>query len=359
MKRVYNFAPGPSAIPLEVLETAQREMLDYQNSGMNVMEMSHRSKQYQAVFEEAESSLRSLMHIPQDYSVLFLQGGATAQFAAVPLNLTRKGRADYVDSGNFAHGALTEARKYTTVNIVASSAEEGYVRVPQTDPARFDPEADYFYLCTNNTIYGTRIPALPETGDVPIVADMSSNILSEVYDVQKFAVIFAGAQKNIGPAGLTVVIVRRSLLGHASPLCPKFTDWTIQTEKGSMLNTPPTYAVYIAGLCMKWLLSRGGVEAIEKVNLEKAEMLYTFLDGSSFFHPRAEKASRSRMNVTFTTPTPALDDEFVKAASAEGLVNLKGHRVIGGIRASIYNAMPPEGVKALIDFMKRFELSHR
>ena len=359
MKRVYNFAPGPSTMPLEVLETAQREMLSYGDSGMNVMEMSHRSKQYQAIFDETEAVLRDLMHIPESYAVLFLQGGATTQFAAIPMNLMQKGRADYVDSGNFAHGALVEAKKYGEIHVVGSSREEDYTRIPALNPADFDPEADYFYICTNNTIYGTRYAEIPDTGRVPLVADMSSNILSEVYDITKFGVAYAGAQKNVGPAGLTIVIARKDLLGHACPTCPKIMDWAIQAEKGSMLNTPPTYAIYMAGLCMKWLKKQGGVEGIEKVNIEKAKLLYDLLDDSDFYRPRAQKSSRSRMNVTFTTPSPELDAEFVKAAAAEDMVNLKGHRVAGGIRASIYNAMPIEGVEKLVDFMKRFEAKNK
>ena len=360
MKRVYNFAPGPSTIPQEVLEQAAREMLSYGDTGMNVMEMSHRSKQYQAIFDETEAALRELMHIPESYAVLFLQGGATGQFAAIPMNLmTVSGSADYVDSGNFAHGALVEAQKYGKVNVVASSREENYTHIPQLDASKFDPKADYFYITTNNTIYGTRYSALPETGDVPLVADMSSNILSEVYDVNRFGVIYAGAQKNVGPAGLTIVIVRRDLLGRAMPITPKIMNWKVMDEKGSMLNTPPTYAIYIAGLCMKWLKKQGGVEAIEQVNIEKARLLYAALDDSDFYRATALPESRSRMNVTFTTPSPELDAEFVKAAAAQGMVNLKGHRLVGGIRASIYNAMPMAGVRALVEFMKKFEMENK
>ncbi len=360
MNRVYNFAPGPSTMPQEVLETAAREMLCYGDSGMNVMEMSHRSKQYQAIFDETEAVLRDLMHIPQEYSVLFLQGGATGQFAAVPMNLmTGSGRADYVDSGNFAHGAMVEAKKYGQARCVASSREDNYTYIPELNPADFDPEADYFYITTNNTIFGTRYASLPDTGKVPLVADMSSNILSEVYDITRFGVAYAGAQKNVGPAGLTIVIVRRDLLGRAMPTTPKIMDWTVMTDKGSMLNTPPTYAIYMAGLCMKWLKKQGGVEAIEKVNIEKAKLLYDVLDDSDFYRAPVQKPFRSRMNVTFTTPNPDLDAEFVKAAAAQGMVNLKGHRLVGGIRASIYNAMPVEGVEKLAAFMKKFETENK
>ena len=357
MNRVYNFAAGPSAMPAEALETAAQEMLCYGSTGMSVMEMSHRSKMYQEIFNETEALLRELMHIPEDYAVLFLQGGATGQFAAIPLNLLTRS-ADYIDSGNFAHGAFVEAQKYGSVRCVASTRDENYVRIPEWNPADFDPQADYLYITTNNTIFGTRYAKLPETGSVPLVADMSSNILSEVYDVRKFGVIYAGAQKNIGPAGLTVVIVRKDLLGHAQKQCPKVMNWTSMAENGSMLNTPPTYAIYMTGLCMKWLKKQGGVEGIERVNIEKSDLLYDLLDDSRFYRPTAEKGSRSRMNVTFTTPDPDLDAKFVKEAAAAGLVNLKGHRLVGGIRASIYNAMPIEGVRALAEFMKKFEMEN-
>ena len=357
MNRVYNFAAGPSMMPEEALQTAAREMLDYRGTGMSVMEMSHRSAMYQEIFDETEALVRELMGVPENYSVLFLQGGATGQFAAIPLNLLSRS-ADYIDSGNFAHGALTEAQKYGAVRCVASSRDENYVSIPAWNPADFDPEADYFYITTNNTIFGTRYASLPETGKVPLVADMSSNILSEVYDVSRFGVIYAGAQKNIGPAGLTLVIVRKDLLGRARKDCPKILNWTVMDEKGSMLNTPPTYAIYMAGLCMKWLKKQGGVAAIEKVNIEKSSLLYALLDESAFYRPKAAPASRSRMNVTFTTPSPELDAKFVKEAAAHGLVSLKGHRLTGGIRASIYNAMPMEGVRALADFMKKFEMEN-
>ena len=354
MDRVYNFAPGPAMLPQQALETAAAEMLSYQGSGMSVMEMSHRSKEYQAIFDEAAALLRELMHIPDNYTVLLLQGGATGQFAAVPLNLL-KTTADYADTGNFAHGALTQAQAYGDVRCAASSREANYTYIPEITPDMVRQEADYFYICTNNTIFGTRYTSIPDTGKVPLVADMSSNILSEPYDVSRFGVIFAGAQKNIGPAGLTVVIVRNDLLGSPSKLCPKVLNWTLQAEKGSMLNTPPTYAVYMMGLCLKWLRDQVGVEAIEKVNIEKARILYETLDQSAYYHPTAQPASRSRMNVTFTTPNPDLDAKFVKEAAKAGLVSLKGHRLVGGLRASIYNAMPIEGVQALCAFMKAFE----
>lgn len=359
MDRVYNFAAGPSAMPEEALATAAREMLCYGSTGMSVMEMSHRSKMYLEIYNQTVALVRELMHIPDEYAVLFLQGGATAQFAAIPLNLMRKGSADYIDSGNFAHGALAEAQKYGSVRIVASSREDNYVRIPEWNRADFDPEADYFYITTNNTIFGTRYARLPETGNVPMVADMSSNIMSEVYDVKRFGMIYAGAQKNIGPAGATLVIIRRDLLGGAKSICPKIMDYQKLVDNDSMLNTPPTYAIYMSGLCLKWLREQGGVEGIEKINIEKAGWLYDVLDNSTFYRAAAEAGSRSRMNVTFTTPDPDTDAKFVKEAAENGLVNLKGHRLVGGIRASIYNAMPQAGVKKLIDFMKKFEMENR
>ena len=358
MERVYNFAAGPAIMPEEALKTAAAEMLNYRGTGMSVMEMSHRSKQYQAIFDESVQLLRDVMRIPDNYTVLLLQGGATGQFAAVPLNLL-KTTADYADTGNFAHGALSQAKAYGDVRCAASSREENYTFIPEITPDMVNPDADYFYICTNNTIFGTRYPVLPDTGKVPLVADMSSNILSEPYDVSRFGVIFAGAQKNIGPAGLTVVVVRNDLMGSPSPLCPKVLNWTLEAEKGSMLNTPPTYAVYMMGLCLKWLKAQGGVEGIEQVNIEKSKMLYDVLDASAFYRPTADNGSRSRMNVTFTTPSKELDQKFADEAARQGLVSLKGHRLVGGIRASIYNAMPLEGVQKLAAFMKEFEVTRK
>ena len=357
MDRVYNFAAGPAAMPLPVLEQAAREMTSYGSTGMSVMEMSHRSKMYLEIYQETEATLRRVMHIPEDYAALFLQGGATGQFAAVAMNLmTGSGKADYIDSGNFAHGAMNEAKKYGAARCAASSREENYVRIPVIRKEDLDPEADYVHITTNNTIFGTRYTSLPDTGNVPLVADMSSNILSEPYDVTRFGAIYAGAQKNIGPAGLTLVVVRRSLLGHAMPITPKIFDWQKQDEGGSMLNTPSTYAIYMAGLCLKWLEQQGGVEGIEQVNIEKAKLIYDYLDGSKLFRGTADPAFRSRMNATFVTGDPDKDADFCKQAASRGLVNLKGHRLVGGIRASIYNAMPIEGVRALVDFMKEYEL---
>ena len=354
MSRVFNFAAGPATMPEEALERAAAEMLSYKGSGMSVMEMSHRSGAYQEIFDHTVQLLRELMGIPDEYEVLLLQGGATGQFAAVPMNLLKTG-ADYVDSGNFAHGAFVEAQKYGDARVIASSREEDYVRVPDVDAASIHPDADYVYITTNNTIYGTRFTRLPECGGVPLVADMSSNILSEPYDVRNFGVIFAGAQKNIGPAGLTVVIVRRDLLGHARPDTPKIFDWAKQAQAGSMLNTPATYAIYMAGLCLEWLKKEGGVRVIYLRNQVKAKLLYDFLDESRLFRGTAARESRSLMNVTFRTPSPETDTAFVKFAAAQGLLNLKGHRLVGGMRASIYNAMPVEGVTRLVEVMKQFE----
>ena len=353
MSRVYNFAPGPAMLPEEVLRTAADEMLDFGGTGMSVMEMSHRAKGYQAIFDEAAALIRELMGVPDNYTVLLLQGGATGQFAAVPMNLLQRS-ADYVDCGNFAHSAMITAQKYGAVRCAGSSREGGYTRVPDPDSLQLDPGADYLHITTNNTIYGTRWTKLPEPC-APLVADMSSNILAEPFDVRRFGVIYAGAQKNIGPAGLTVVIVRGDLLGHVRPETPAVLDWTVMAEKGSMLNTPPTYAIYMAGLCLEWLRDQGGVAAIYQRNRRKAALLYDYLDQSRIFHGIADKESRSLMNVTFRTGDAELDAAFVREAAQAGLVSLKGHRIAGGMRASIYNAMPEAGVSKLVSFMEDFE----
>jgi phosphoserine aminotransferase len=358
MARVYNFAPGPTAVPLSVLEKAQRELLEYGTSGMSVMEMSHRGGAYEEIHKKTEEALRKLMSIPANYKVLFVQGGATTQFSAVPLNLMKTGKADYVDSGNFASNAIKEAQRYGQINVVASSKAINYVRVPELDKAKFDPAADYFHITTNNTIFGTHYTTLPDTGSVPLVADMSSNILGEVYDVSKFGLIYAGAQKNISIAGLTVVIVREDLIGFARPETPQMLNYKVMAESQSLHNTPPCFAIYMAGLVFEWLEALGGVPAIEKINHQKADLLYGFLDNSRLFKPTAEKAFRSIMNVTYVLPSEELTNEFVKFAGSKGLVNIKGHRLVGGIRASIYNAMPIEGVQALVDCMKTFEATH-
>ena len=356
MDRVYNFAPGPSMLPLPVLEKVQKDLLCYGITGMSVMEMSHRSRMYLDIFEKTVADLREVMGVPEGYKVMFLQGGATAMFSAVPLNLMQGGKADYIDSGNFAHNALVEAQKYGEVNVAGSSREDNYTYIPDYT---LSPDARYVHITTNNTIYGTRYDHVPDTGDIPLVADMSSNILSEVYDVSKFGVIYAGAQKNVAPAGVVILVVREDLLGHELPITPKVMSFKKMADADSMLNTPNCFGIYVAGLTFEWLKKQGGVAAIEKVNIEKANLLYDFLDNSKLFRGTAQEKYRSRMNVTFVTGDADKDAAFVKEATARGLVNLKGHRIVGGMRASIYNAMPVEGVKALVEFMKEFEMNNK
>lgn len=356
MQRVFNFSAGPGALPVEVLEKAQKELVCYGDSGMSVMEMSHRSKVYDAIIKKTEAKLREIMNIPDNYKVLFLQGGASLQFAMIPLNLMHKSfKADYIESGQFASKALKEAQKFGTVNVVGSSKADNYTYIPKVSKEQFDQDADYAYICANNTIYGTKFHEYPDTGNVPLVADMSSCILSEVTDVSKFGVIFAGAQKNLGPAGVTLVIIRDDLIGNAGDKVPSMLNYKLMADNGSMYNTPPTYGIYMLGLMFEWIANQGGVEALEKRNKEKALLLYNYLDQSKLFKPTARKEDRSMMNVTFVTGDKDLDAKFVKEAEAEGLVNLKGHRSVGGMRASIYNAMPIEGVQKLVDFMAKFE----
>ena len=356
MNRVYNFAPGPSMLATEVLEKVQKDLLCYGSTGMSVMEMSHRSKMYLEIFEKTVADLRDVMGVPEGYKVMFLQGGATAMFSAVPLNLMQGGKADYIDSGNFAHNALVEAQKYGEVNVAGSSRADNYTYIPDYT---LSPDAKYVHITTNNTIYGTRYDHVPDTGDIPLVADMSSNILSEVYDVSKFGVIYAGAQKNVAPAGVVILVVREDLLGHELPITPNVMSFKKMADADSMLNTPNCFGIYVAGLTFEWLKKQGGVAAIEKVNIEKANLLYDFLDNSKLFKGTAQAKYRSRMNVTFVTGDADKDAAFVKEATARGLVNLKGHRIVGGMRASIYNAMPMEGVKALVEFMKEFEMNNK
>lgn len=356
MNRVYNFAPGPSMLATEVLEKVQKDLLCYGSTGMSVMEMSHRSKMYLEIFDKTVADFKDVMGVPEGYKVMFLQGGATAMFAAVAMNLMQGGKADYIDSGNFAHNALVEAQKYGEVNIAGSSRTDNYTYIPDYT---LSPDAKYVHITTNNTIYGTRYDRLPETGDIPLVADMSSNILSEVYDVSRFGVIYAGAQKNVAPAGVVILVVREDLLGRELPITPKVMSFKKMADADSMLNTPNCFGIYVAGLTFEWLKKQGGVAAIEKVNIEKANLLYDFLDNSKLFTGTAQAKYRSRMNVTFVTGNPDLDAAFVKEAAAKGLVNLKGHRIVGGMRASIYNAMPVEGVANLVEFMKEFERNNR
>ena len=356
MNRVYNFSAGPSMLPLEVLERAQSEMLDCNGSGQSVMEMSHRSKEYQAIIDEAEALLREIMEIPDNYKVLFLQGGASTQFAMMPLNLGNKNKkADFVTTGQWAKKAKQEAGKYIQANEVASSADTTFSYIPELTKDMFDPEADYVHITFNNTIYGTRYTSLPDTGNVPLVADLSSNILSEVVDVSKFGMIYAGAQKNMGPAGVTVVIIREDLIGNAMDITPTMLNYETHSENGSMYNTPPTYAIYICKLVYEWIKAQGGIKEVQKVNEAKAKILYDYLDSSEMFRGTVVPKDRSLMNVPFVTDSEELNAKFIAEAKAQGFINLKGHRSVGGMRASIYNAMPTEGVEKLVAFMKKFE----
>ncbi len=357
--RVYNFAAGPSMLPEEVLIEAGKSITDYLGSGMSVMEMSHRSKWYEDINEECRSLVCELMNVPDGYEVIFVQGGASTQFEAVPLNLMHTGKADYIVTGNFAKKAYKEAQKYGDVKLVASSEDKNFTYIPKTTALDFRKDASYVHITQNNTIFGLKYEKLPDTGEIPIVSDMSSCIMSEVTDVRNYGLIYAGAQKNLAPAGVTLVIVRKDLLGRESALCPTMLKYRTQTEARSLYNTPPCWSVYMMMLNLRHLKSRGGIAEIEKVNRRKAVLLYDFIDGSDFYSNKVEKESRSIMNVPFTTPNAQLDAKFVKEAEQDGLVSLKGHRLVGGMRASIYNAMPEEGVKSLIEFMKAFERENR
>ncbi len=356
MNRVFNFSAGPSMLPVPVLEKAASELVCYGESGMSVMEMSHRSPDYEAIIKKAEADLRSLLHIPDNYKVLFLQGGASTQFAAVPLNLIgRTGKADYIVSGQFSGKAFKEAQKLGfDVRCVATTKEDNFDHVPTVTRDMIRPDASYVHMCFNNTIYGTKFGYIPDTGDVPLVADMSSCILSEPVDVSRFGVIYAGAQKNMAPAGVTVVIVREDLLNYADPKMPTMLEWKTMAENGSMYNTPPCYTIYMLGLVADWLLSIGGLEEMQKRNQKKAALLYDYLDNQDYYLAPVKPDSRSMMNVTFVTGNADLDKKFATEAATAGLKNLKGHRSVGGMRASIYNAMPYEGVEALVAFMKKF-----
>ena len=355
MSRVYNFSAGPSMLPEEVLKKAQEEMLEYGTSGMSVMEMSHRSKDYQEIIDSAEALVRELMNVPDNYKVLFLQGGGSTQFAMVPLNFANKNKkADYVITGQWAKKAAAEAERYITVNRVASSADKTFSYIPKLDKSTFSSDADYFYICYNNTIYGTRYTQLPET-DKPIIADISSCAMSEVIDVTKFGMLFAGAQKNLGPAGVTLVIVREDLLGDAMDITPTMLNYQTHADNGSMYNTPPTYGIYVLKLVLEWIKSKGGIAELQKINEKKANILYDYLDSSKLFKGTVVPEDRSLMNAPFVTGNEELDAKFVAEAKAAGFVNLKGHRTVGGMRASMYNAMPTEGVEKLVEFMKKFE----
>jgi phosphoserine aminotransferase len=356
--RVFNFSPGPAVLPPEVLEQAREELLDWRGTGMSVMEMSHRGKAFISIAAAAEADLRELLAVPKNYKVLFLQGGATGQFAAIPLNLTTPDSVvDYVNTGSWSKKAIGEAKHYARVNV-AADAGEPYVSIPAVDSWKRTPDAAYLHYTPNETIGGVEYHFVPDVGSVPLVADMSSTILSRPLDVAKFGLIYAGAQKNIGPAGLTLVIVREDLLGRARPATPAFMDFAAMAKEGSMLNTPPTFAWYMAGLVFQWLKRNGGLQAMGERNRAKAEKLYAAIDGSSFYRNPVAKDARSWMNVPFTLANPELDKTFIAEAKQVGLVTLEGHRSVGGMRASLYNAMPMEGVNALVDFMQTFEKQH-
>jgi len=356
MNRVYNFSAGPSMLPLPVLERAASELVCYGESGMSVMEMSHRSPDYEVIIKDAEKLLRQIMNIPDNYKVLFLQGGASTQFAAVPMNLIKRtGKADYIVSGQFSGKAYKEAQKLGyDVKCVATTKEDNFDHVPTVTRDMIRPDAAYVHMCFNNTIYGTKFGYIPDTGDIPLVADMSSCIISEPVDVSKFGVIYAGAQKNMAPAGVTLVIVREDLLGYAEEAMPTMLEWQTMAENDSMYNTPPCYSIYMAKLVYDWIIELGGLEEMKKINEKKANLLYDYLDSQDYYVAPVKKDSRSMMNVTFVTGDADLDKKFASEASARGLKNLKGHRSVGGMRASIYNAMPYAGVEALVAFMKEF-----
>lgn len=354
--RVFNFSAGPSMLPLEVLENVQKDLLNYKGSGQSVMEMSHRSKEFQKIMDDAEADLRELLNVPDNYKILFVQGGGTLEFAMVPLNLLRESKkADYVITGTWAKKAYKEATKFGDIKVTASSEADTFTWVPKVKREDFREDADYVYITTNNTIYGTKYNYVPETGDIPLVADMSSNFLSEVIDVNKFGLIWAGAQKNVAPAGVAIAIIREDLIGHAPADIPTYLDYKTHADNGSMYNTPPCFSIYVAGEVFKYLKSIGGIKEMERRNREKAAILYDYLDTSKLFKAPVAKEDRSLMNVVFVTGDADLDKKFIAEAKERGLINLSGHRSIGGMRASIYNAMPKEGVETLVEFMKEFE----
>ena len=364
MARVHNFSAGPAALPLEVLEEAQSELLDYRGLGMSVLEMSHRSAAYQQIIEEAEETLRDILDIPDTYRVLFLQGGATLEFAGIPLNLMRRGRAGYLVTGNFAKKAWQEAQKYGEAPVLASSEGTSFDRIPDLGPVAScvaEGDLDYVYICQNNTIFGTEYRELPQTGETPLVADVSSCFLSHPLDVERYGLIYAGAQKNAGPAGVTVVIVREDLIADGparADICPTYLDYRLQASKESMYNTPNTFGIYLCGKVLRWIERTGGLKAMQARNQEKADVLYGLLDKSEIFHGTAQPSSRSLSNVTFRTDSPELDKEFVSGAAQRGIQGVKGHRLVGGMRASIYNAVTLDDVKALASYMEEFEASH-
>ncbi|MBO5327844.1 MAG: 3-phosphoserine/phosphohydroxythreonine transaminase [Clostridia bacterium] len=356
--RVYNFAAGPSTLPIEVLEKAQAEFLDFAGTGMSVCEISHRDKAYDAVVKQAEALVRELLNVPEDYAVIFVQGGASQQFAAIPLNLMHNGKADYIVTGNFAKKAWQEGQIYGEAVKIGDSSDKTYTYIPNVDTLNYSPDADYVHITSNNTIFGTRYDKFP-TCKAPLVADMSSEIFSREIDVSKFGVIYAGAQKNLAPAGVTIVIAKRELIQNPLKICPTMLKWKIQDENGSLYNTPPCFSIYMAKLVLESLKAKGGVAAINQVNEYKAKLLYDFIDNSSFYTNSVVPQFRSIMNVPFVTPNAELDAKFIAESKKAGLVSLKGHRLVGGMRASIYNAMPVEGVKALVEFMKKFEMENK
>ena len=386
-KRVFNFSAGPSTLPVPVLEKAAKQMLNYENSGMSVMEMSHRSSSYLDIFQKTKDLLKKVMNVPDDYKIVFIQGGATQQFSMVPLNLLKNGKADYIITGSFSKKAANEAKKYGEINIAYDGSVNNFKHIPTQDELKLDPEASYVHLCSNNTIYGTEWKYVPETNGVPIIADMSSNILSKpidvskygmiyagaqiipyletsigfdkIFDVSKYGMIYAGAQKNMGIAGLGVAIIKEELLQKVPAKTPVLLDYQLMIDNDSMYNTPPAYAIYVLGLVLEWIDNLGGLEVMEQRNIKKAKLLYDYLDNSDFYICHSDKDNRSLMNVTFTTPNKDLDAKFVKESIEAGMTNLKGHRSVGGIRASIYNAMPIEGVEKLIAFMKDFEIANK
>lgn len=361
MNRVYNFSAGPAILPEEVLKQAADEMVNYKGSGMSVMEMSHRSKEYEAIINGAEATLREIMGIPSNYKVLFLQGGASLQFAMIPMNLMLKNKkADFINTGMWSKKAISEAKKFGTANVVATSEDKNFSYIPNLDNVTFSDDADYVYFTHNNTIFGTKFNHIPKTNGIPLVTDMSSSILSEKINVSDYGVIFAGAQKNIGPAGVTVVIIREDLIKEETVSgTPTMLKYITHSENDSMFNTPPTYSIYVAGLVFEWIKNMGGIEVMERVNQEKATILYDYLDASQMFSATTAKEDRSLMNVPFVATTEELNAKFIKEAKAAGFVNLKGHRSVGGMRASIYNAMPVEGVRELVEFMKKFEQENK
>ena len=360
MSRVYNFSAGPAVLPEPVLRRAAEEMLDYRGTGMSVMEMSHRSKAYQAILDQAEADLRRLMGIPQNYRVLFLQGGASQQFAMVPMNLMKNRVADYIITGQWAKKAWQEAKLYGQANVAASSQDRNFSYIPDCADLPIDPQADYVHICENNTIYGTKFHRLPNTKGKNLVADVSSCFLSEPVEVSRYGMLYGGAQKNVGPAGVVIAVIREDLIDEdVLPGTPTMLRYHVHADNGSMYNTPPAYGIYICGLVFQWLLEQGGLEAMGQRNREKAAVLYDFLDSSRLFRGTVEKKDRSLMNVPFITGSDELDAQFVAEAAQAGLVNLKGHRTVGGMRASIYNAMPRQGVEKLVQFMDRFEQTHR